>query len=216
MLALPPLGCLNVHGSLLPKYRGAAPIQWAVANGETETGVTTMRLDAGLDTGDTLLMHSIIVGPHTTSPQLYPELAHMGAKLLVQTLADLGDGTLQPVPQDHASATLAPILTRDDGRLNPTLHTAQQAYNRWRGFDPWPGCWATFRGKRFLIHQPHPVVSGPALAPGELDASTGTLLVGMAQGTHLRLDEVQPEAKPRIAGAQFARDYQLKHGERLD
>jgi methionyl-tRNA formyltransferase len=216
MLALPPLGCLNVHGSLLPKYRGAAPIQWAVANGETETGVTTMRLDAGLDTGDTLLMHSISIGPHTTSPQLYPELAHIGAKLLVQTLADLGDGTLQPVPQDHAHATLAPILTRDDGRLIPTEHTAQQAYNRWRGFNPWPGCWANFRGKRFLILKPHPIHGGPSLAPGELDISTGALLIGMAQGTLLRLDEVQPEAKPRIAGVQFARDYQLKAGERLE
>jgi methionyl-tRNA formyltransferase len=216
MLALPPLGCLNVHGSLLPKYRGAAPIQWAVANGETETGVTTMRLDAGLDTGDTLLMRSISVGPHTTSPQLYPELAHIGAKLLVQTLADLGDGTLQAIPQDHTHATLAPILTRDDGRLNPAEHTAEQAYNRWRGFHPWPGCWANFRGKRFLIHKPHPVTGGSTLAPGELDISTGVLLVGMAQGTHLRLDEVQPEAKPRIAGAQFARDYQLKAGERLE
>ncbi|WP_263377472.1 methionyl-tRNA formyltransferase [Granulicella paludicola] len=216
MLALPRFGNINVHGSLLPKYRGAAPIQWAVANGETETGITTMLLNAGLDTGDTLLMHSIPVGPDTTSPQLYPQLAHIGAKLLVDTLAGLSAGTLHPTPQDHAKATLAPILTRDDGRLSPAANGAQQAYNRWRGFHPWPGCWASLRGKRFLIHALRPIVEGPSLAPGQLDISTGSLLVGMQNGTILSLDEVQLEGKPRLSGAQFARDYQLKSGERLD
>jgi methionyl-tRNA formyltransferase len=216
MLALPRFGNINVHGSLLPKYRGAAPIQWAVANGETETGITTMLLNAGLDTGDTLLMHSIPVGPDTTSPQLYPQLAHIGAKLLVDTLAGLAAGTLQPTPQDHSQATLAPILTRDDGRLNPAENTAQQAYNRWRGFHPWPGCWANLRGKRFLIHALRPIVEDLALAPGQLDISTGSLFVGMQNGTILSLDEVQLEGKPRLSCAQFARDYQLKSGERLD
>ena len=216
MLALPRFGNINVHGSLLPKYRGAAPIQWAVANGETETGITTMVLNAGLDTGDTLLMHSIPVGPDTTSPQLYPQLAHLGAKLLVDTLAGLAAGTLHPTPQDHSKATLAPILTREDGRLNPAENTAQQAFNRWRGFHPWPGCWARLRGKRFLIHALHPIVEGLSLAPGELAISTGALLVGMENGTILSLDEVQLEGKPRLSGTQFARDFQLKSGERLD
>jgi methionyl-tRNA formyltransferase len=216
MLALPRLGCINVHGSLLPKYRGAAPIQWAVANGEIETGVTTMLLNAGLDTGDTLLSHSIPIGPDTTSAQLYPQLAQLGAQMLVETLAGLAVGTLQPTPQDHAQATLAPILTRDDGRLDATHHTAQQAYNRWRGFAPWPGCWANFRGKRFLIHALHPAAEGPSLAPGELDASTGALLLGVADNKLLRLDEVQLEAKPRLPGMQFARDFQLRAGERLE
>ena len=216
MLALPRLGCINVHGSLLPKYRGAAPIQWAVANGETVTGITTMLLNAGLDTGDTLLARSISIGPDTTSAQIYPQLAQIGAELLLQTLAGLAAGTLTPQPQDHAQATLAPILTRDDGRLLPTHHTAQQAYNRWRGFSPWPGCWANFRGRRFLIHALHPAAEGPALAPGELDQSTGALLAGAAHGTILSLDEVQLEAKPRLSGAQFARDYQLRAGEYLE
>jgi methionyl-tRNA formyltransferase len=216
MLALPRLGCINVHGSLLPKYRGAAPIQWAVANGETETGVTTMLLNAGLDTGDTLLSHSIPIGPHTTSPQLYPQLAHIGADLLIKTLEGLAAGTLRPTPQDHSQATLAPILTRDDGRVLPAEHTAQQTYNRWRAFFPWPGCWATFRGKRFLIYALHPSNDGPHLAPGQLDISTGQLLLGMANGTVLSLDEVQLEAKPRMAGPQFLRDFQLRAGERLD
>ncbi len=216
MLALPRLGCINVHGSLLPKYRGAAPIQWAVANGETETGVTTMLLNAGLDTGDTLLAHSIPIGPDTTSPQLYSQLAHIGADLLIETLEGLASDTLKPVPQDHARATLAPILTRDDGRVLPAEHTAQQAFNRWRAFFPWPGCWAIFRGKRFLIYALQPVVSELQLAPGQLDISTGQLLLGMANGTILRLDEVQLEAKPRMAGPQFIRDFQLRSGEHLD
>lgn len=216
MLALPRFGNINVHGSLLPKYRGAAPIQWAVANGETETGITTMWLDTGLDTGDTLLFRSLPITQDTTSPQLYPQLAHMGAELLVETLAGLANGSVKPEPQDHSRATLAPILTREDGRLEPFKYNAKQAYDRWRGFNPWPGCWATLRGKRFLLHQVHPVVAAVSLAPGELDASTGELLLGMADNTVLRLDEVQPEGKPRIGGAQFARDYQLKAGERLE
>jgi methionyl-tRNA formyltransferase len=133
----------------------------------------------------------------------------------VETLSGLATGTLTLTAQDNAQATLAPILTRDDGRLDPA-HTAQQAYNRWRGFSPWPGCWATFRSKRFLIHALHPATAGPALAPGELDNSTGALLAGAAQGTILSLDEVQLEGKPRLPGAQFARDFQLRPGEHLD
>jgi methionyl-tRNA formyltransferase len=215
MLTLPRFGNINVHGSLLPKYRGAAPIQWAVANGETETGVTTMRLDAGLDTGDTLLSHSIPVGPDATSAQLYPELSQIGARLLLDTLSGLEKGTLRPQPQNHAEATLAPILTREDGRLAPAEHTAQQAYNRWRGFFPWPGCWGIFRGKRFLIYALHPVEGGPGLASGELDASGGALLLGAAQNTVLALDAVQVEGKPRMPGAQFALDFQLRAGESL-
>ena len=215
MLALPRFGNINVHGSLLPKYRGAAPIQWAVANGETETGVTTMLLKAGLDTGDTLLSHSIPVGPSTTSVELYPQLAQVGADLLLDTLRGLELGTIAPVPQDHDLATLAPILTREDGRLLPEKYTAQQAYDRWRGFFPWPGCWEIFRGKRFLIYALHPVRSELALEAGKLAFSTGELLLGAAEGTVLALDEVQMEGKPRMGGAQFAKDFQLKAGETL-
>jgi methionyl-tRNA formyltransferase len=213
MLELPQFGNINVHGSLLPKYRGAAPIQWAVANGETETGVTTMRLDAGLDTGDVLLMRSVAVGPETTSAELYPQLAEVGAGLLVETLAGLQDGSVKPQPQDHAKATLAPILTREDGRLRLGEQTASVAYDRWRGFAPWPGAWAEFRGKRFLVHKMK--LAKGLLAPGVLDAASGELLVGAAQGTVLALDEVQMEGKPRMSGAQFARDFQVRVGERL-
>ena len=215
MLALPRFGNINVHGSLLPKYRGAAPIQWAVAKGEAETGVTTMRLDAGLDTGDTLLSRSISIGRDTTSPQLYRELSHVGAEVLLETLRGLESGTVWPTAQDHTNATLAPILTREDGRLAPSKRDAHEAYNRWRGFLPWPGCWDIFRGKRFLVYALHPVEDGLRLAPGRLDATTGALLLGAANDTVLGLDEVQLEGKPRMSGAQFARDFQLRAGESL-
>jgi methionyl-tRNA formyltransferase len=214
MLGLPRFGNINVHGSLLPKYRGAAPIQWAVASGETVTGVTTMRLDSGLDTGDTLLMQSVSIGPDTTSAELYPQLSLLGAELLVRTLAGLESGAITPRPQNHAEATLAPILTREDGRMELATRTAQQAYDRWRGFSPWPGAYATLRGKRFLVHRMRPA-GGEALQPGELRLCGGELLAGAAQGTLLALDEVQLEGKPRLGGAQFARDFQLRAGERL-
>jgi len=216
MLDLPPYGNINVHGSLLPKYRGAAPIQWAVANGETETGVTTMLLDAGLDTGNTLLSHSLPIGPDTTSPELYPQLSKIGANLLLETLSGLEHEVINPQPQDNAAATLAPILTREDGRLDLTHRTAQETYNRWRGFTPWPGSHALFRGKRFLIHRLHPSTSTLPLAPNQLDISTDHLLVGAAQNSVLALDEVQLEGKPRLPGPQFARDFQLRPGEHLD
>jgi methionyl-tRNA formyltransferase len=216
MLQLPRLGCINVHGSLLPKYRGAAPIQWAVANGETKTGVTTMLLDSGLDTGDTLLFHSIPLPKDTISPQLYPQLSQIGANLLIQTLSGLEQGTIHPLPQDSNSATLAPILTREDGRLDLLHRTAQDTYNRWRGFTPWPGAHATFRGKRFLIHKMHPSTSASPLRPNALHPTSEELLVGAAGSTILALDEVQLEGKPRMPGLQFAKDFQLQPGEHLD
>lgn len=216
MLDLPRFGNINVHGSLLPKYRGAAPIQWAVANGETETGVTTMRLDAGLDTGDTLLMHRIPIGPDTTSADIFPQLSHIGAEVLVKTLAGLEAGTLVPQPQNHSEATLAPILTRQDGQLRLSDQTATVAYDRWRGFTPWPGCWSTLRGKRFIIYNLHKIVNQIGAPPGELAVIEGELVVGAADGTALALDVVQLEGKPRMPGAQFARDFQLRAGERLE
>jgi methionyl-tRNA formyltransferase len=215
MLELPRFGCINVHGSLLPKYRGAAPIQWAIANGETETGVTTMRLDVGLDTGDTLLMQSFSVGEDTTSQEIYPQLSQMGAELLLKTLEGLADGSVIPQPQDHSRATLAPILSKEDGLMKLEERGAVEVYNRWRGFSPWPGAYASLRGRRFLVHAMRPVDGGGSLAAGELDARSGDLLVGAAGGTMLRLDEVQLEGKARMSGVQFARDFQLQPGERL-
>ncbi len=222
MLELPRFGNLNLHGSLLPKYRGAAPIQWAVANGETETGVTTMKLDAGLDTGDVLLERRVPVGPETTAAELYEVLAPLGAELMVETLAGLESGALQAKPQEHLRATLAPILTREDGRIALGERTAQEVYNRWRGFSPWPGAWAEFRGKRFLVHR---MGLGRSLelrgeqpgsgCAGELLVSGGELLAAAADGRTVVLEEVQTEGKPRLAGGVFARDFQVQAGERL-
>ena len=215
MLKLPPFGNINLHGSLLPKYRGAAPIQWAVANGETETGVTTMLLDAGLDTGDTLLERRLPIGPDTTASELYPQLAAIGAKLMIETLNGLEHKTITPRPQDNEHATLAPILTREDGRMELDNRSAREAYNRWRGFSPWPGAHAEFRGKRFLVHRMRLFARSDAeLAPGELALVGDVLLAGTADGT-LALDEVQMEGKARMPGAQFAKDFQLRPGEHL-
>jgi len=215
MLTLPRFGCINVHGSLLPKYRGAAPIQWAVANGETETGVTTMVLDKGLDTGGMLLYRKVLVEKSTTAQQVYPQLSHIGAEVLVESLAGLEKGSLKPYPQDESQASLAPILTREDGRMELAHRTATQVYDRWRGFSPWPGAHGIFRGKRFLVHGMKPVEVAD-LAPGELALREGALVVGAAHGTAVALEEVQMEAKPRMAGAVFARDFQVKPGERVD
>jgi methionyl-tRNA formyltransferase len=215
MLTLPRLGCINVHGSLLPKYRGAAPIQWAVANGEAETGVTTMVLDKGLDTGGMLLSRKVLIEGATMAQQLFPQLSNIGAEVLVESLAGLEKGALKAQAQDESQATLAPILTREDGRMELARRTAQQVYDRWRGFSPWPGAHGIFRGKRFLVHRMKPVEVA-SLAPGELALRDGALAVGAARGTALKLEEVQIEAKPRMAGAAFARDFQVKPGERIE
>lgn len=216
MLDLPRFGNLNLHGSLLPKYRGAAPIQWAVANGETETGVTTMWLDAGLDTGDVLLERRVAIGPDTMATELFPQLSHVGAELVLETLSGLEAGTVKRKPQDHAGATLAPILTREDGRMDLTDQTAQEIYDRWRGFYPWPGAHATLRGKRFLVHRMRVAGGDSGLAAGQLDWSGGELIAGAAEGTSLVFEEVQLEGKQQLSGMDFVRGFQLKIGENLD
>jgi methionyl-tRNA formyltransferase len=175
-----------------------------------------MQLDAGLDTGDILLARSIPIGPDTTAAELYPQLATIGAALMVETLEGLQQGTIKPRPQDDTQATLAPILTREDGRMELNRRTACEAYDRWRGFSPWPGAYAEFRGKRFLVHRMHPVqAEGVDLAPGELAPIEEELLAAGADGSKLALDEVQMEGKARMPGARFARDFQLRRGERL-
>ena len=214
MLELPRLGCLNLHGSLLPKYRGAAPIQWAVANGETVTGVTTMRLDAGLDTGPMLLAQAVGIGPEETAEEVYRTLAEVGAELMVETLRRLESGEVTPVEQEHGRASIAPILTREDGRVDFAVRSAKQIYDRWRGFTPWPGAFTQFRGRRFLLLRLRIAAHWTGLPPGELGV-IGGLRVGCSNGTELWLDEVQMEGKPRIDGAEFVRAFQVKAGEQL-
>ena len=153
MLALPRLGCINLHGSLLPKYRGAAPIQWAVAMGEAVTGNTTMLLEEGLDTGPILLQQEVEIGPEQTAVDLFEILATRGAPLMVETLEGLARGNIQAKPQNHTQATLAPLLTRDDGRMDFAAYTATELKNRWRGFQPWPGAFTALDGKKLIAHR---------------------------------------------------------------
>ena len=216
MLDLPQLGNLNLHASLLPKYRGAAPIQWAVANGEPSTGATTMRLDEGLDTGDILLQREMTIAPDMTSVDLFPLLAEMGADLMMETLRGLAEGTINPRPQDHSQATLAPLLTREDGRMDFSL-PSMTVYNRWRGFQPWPGAWTLLHGKKLSVHRllPTEVIGGRDRLPGEVHVAEGTLFVACGEGTWVELVEVQPEGKRRMTAGEFLRGHPLQSGVHL-
>jgi methionyl-tRNA formyltransferase len=211
MLELPRFGCINLHGSLLPKYRGAAPIQWAVANGETLTGVTTMKLDAGLDTGPMLLAQVEPIAPEETAEDLYESLAEIGSKLMVKTLAGLEDGTVTPIQQDHAAATLAPILTREDARMDFS-RTAADLVNRWRGFQPWPGAFTSFRGKKLIVHKLR-IAEGHG-EQGRLEVDVQRLLVGCRE-SKLELLEVQMEGKKRMSAVDLLNGFQVKSGERV-
>jgi len=214
MIDLPRLGNLNLHASLLPKYRGAAPIQWAVANGETVTGVTTMRIDAGLDTGDILLQCKLAIQPEDTSETLAPKLAAAGAELMVETLRRFDAGEMAPMPQDHSQATLAPILTKEDGRMDFS-RSAPELLNRMRGFRPWPGAFTSFRGKNMQVHRAETARAARELPPAALAADDGRLLVGCGQGTALNLLEIQLDGKRRMSAQEFINGYHPKPGERL-
>ena len=213
MIDLPPLGNINLHGSLLPKYRGAAPVQWAIAMGETVTGVTTMRIDAGLDTGDILLQRETPIAPEDTAETLGPRLAQMGAPLMVETLRGLQAGTITPRKQDDAQATLAPILKKEDGLID-FRRSAHQLCNRLRGFQPWPGAYTTLRGRNFNVWAARPVEESVA-APGEIRVDNDRLLVGCGEGSALELLTVQPEGKKRMAARDFMHGYHPKSGEKL-
>ena len=212
MLELPEFGNINLHASLLPKYRGAAPIQWAIANGETITGVTTMRIDEGLDTGDILLQKEVEIGPDDTAETLSPRLAGPGAELTVETLSNLAAGAIRARPQDHAVATLAPILKKEDGRID-FQRSAFESHNRLRGFQPWPGAFTTFRGKNLNVWAARPIHK--KLAAGEMSVDGNSLTVGCAGGTALGLLAVQPEGKKRISVCDFIHGYRPQAGERL-
>jgi methionyl-tRNA formyltransferase len=213
MVDLPRLGNINLHGSLLPKYRGAAPIQWAVANGETLTGVTTMRIDEGLDTGPMLLAEKEPIAPEATAIDLFGSLAEVGARLMVKSLHGLAAGTIAPVEQNHVEATLAPILKREDGAIDFS-RSAQQTYNRWRGFQPWPGAHTTLRGKKLIVHRMS-LTSLGNIQPATLHVFDDRLLAGCGDGTSVVFDEVQMEGKRRMSASEFLRGFQVQSGERL-
>ena len=216
MLDLPPLGNLNLHGSLLPKYRGAAPIQWAIANGEPATGATTMRLDEGLDTGDILLQRELPLAPNMTSEDVFPLLSEMGADLMMETLRGLEAGSITPRKQDEHRASHAPILTREDGRMDFTL-PAMALFNRWRGFQPWPGAWTALNGKKLAVHRllPTELLSTHATEAGELVIQQGTMFAACGHNTWLELIEVQPEGKRRMTAGEFLRGHAVASGIQL-
>ena len=209
MIDLPRYGNINLHASLLPKYRGAAPIQWAIASGESVTGVTTMRIDAGLDTGDILQQAEERIRPEDTAPNLAPRLAQTGAELMITTLAGLANGSITARPQDNTYATLAPILTKEDGLLD-FARTAKEAWYRLRGFQPWPGAYTRFRGKSLQIHAAVPANDGVARA--RFTVSGERLLLGFATGA-LEVGELQVEGKKRMSAKDFVNGYRPRVDE---
>ena len=213
IIDIAPLGIINVHASLLPELRGAGPIQWSIARGLKRTGVTTMRIDAGLDTGDTLLRWETPIGPDETGPELSVRLAEAGAALLVKTLAQLTAGHLQPEPQDNTLATYAPILKKEDGRIN-WQDSAQQIHDLVRGFQPWPGALTTFRGQQLHIWRSRLVPQHLDLAPGTLVFERGVFATG-GDGAALELLEVQLEGRKKMAGEIFANGHRLTNADRL-
>ncbi len=214
MIDLPPLGNLNLHASLLPKYRGAAPIQWAIARGESITGVTIMRIDAGLDTGDILLQAEERIKSDDTAATLAPRLAQTGAEQMISTLAGLTNGTIAPRPQDHSQATLAPILKREDGLIDFS-RTAVDTWNRLRGFQPWPGVFTHFRGKMLLLHGAAPAPEVAVVAPAHFAIENERLLLGFAHGTALDVHELQIEGKKRMSARDFINGYRPRNEETL-
>lgn len=214
ILDLAPLGIINVHASLLPKYRGAGPVQWAIALGETVTGVTTMRIDAGLDTGDVLLAEETQISETETAIELAGRLAEMGAALLVKTLAGIAQGTITPRPQDHAEATYAPMLKKEDGLLDWTL-PARALDNRIRAFQPWPGCYTRFRGSKLHIWKARVASPEKEVEPGRLLAKGNRLLAVCGGNTALELIEVQLEGRKKMPAAAFLNGQRLLEYEIL-
>ena len=211
ILDVPPRGCVNIHGSLLPRYRGAAPIQWSVIRGETVTGVTSMFMDAGMDTGDIIDTLTTPIGENETAGELFERLAPLGARLLSTTLAAIADGTVIRRPQNDAEATMAPMLEKAMGRLDLT-RPAQELHNQVRGMNPWPGAFCTAGGKTLKIHETR--VAAGSGAPGTL-LCADPVTVACGEGA-LQLVTVQPEGKPRMAAEAWLRGARLPQGARLE
>jgi methionyl-tRNA formyltransferase len=214
LLGIPKHGWINLHASLLPKYRGAAPINWAIVNGESGTGNTTMRIDAGMDTGEMLLQEELEIGAKETAPELAARLSEAGAPLMAKTLRGLRDGFLTGRPQNHAEASLAPMLKREDGRIDWT-RPAQEIFNRMRGFAPWPGAFSEFRGQAcHFWGEPVSNVVTEAL-PGTLLPAENGLCVACGGGSLLELSSVKVEGRKQVRASEFVNGARLQVGERL-
>jgi methionyl-tRNA formyltransferase len=215
ILSLPPLGCINVHASLLPKYRGAGPIQWAIINGETETGITTMLMDEGMDTGAMLLQKAIPITPDDTTGTLSPRLAELGGRLLVETIAQLKAGILTPRPQDTSQATLAPLLKKEGGAIDWSLSATALA-NRVRGLSPWPGAYTTLAGgDRWTIWRAL-ALPGPVTKPPGIVVAITTEAIHVATGKGiLAVTELQPANSRRMAVSQYLAGHPIAVGLQL-
>ncbi|NGZ11639.1 MAG: methionyl-tRNA formyltransferase [Nitrospira sp. LK70] len=214
ILRLPPMGCVNVHGSLLPKYRGAAPVQWAVINGETETGITTMLMDEGMDTGPMLLQDKLEISPDDTAGTLAPRLAELGGRLLVDTITQLKAGTLIPRKQDDGQATLAPLLKKEDGLIDWRM-TATALANRVRGLSPWPGAYTFFGEERWNIWKAVPYSSGATESPGTIVAVNKQSIVVATGDGLLDIREIQTANAKRMSAAQFLAGHRMTIGVQL-
>jgi methionyl-tRNA formyltransferase len=216
MLEAPRYGCINVHSSLLPKYRGAAPINWAIARGERETGVTIMQMDAGLDTGAILGQSATAIGSEETAAELTPRLAEIGAHLLIEVLSKRERGEITPIPQNDAEASLAPILKREDGQVNWEM-SAQEIFNRLRGFTPFPGCYTFFGGRRLEIIGAKPEdVRFSECSPGFVcEVTKESFAVACGEGTILRVTEVQPEGKRAMSARDFLNGAKIGRDDRF-
>jgi methionyl-tRNA formyltransferase len=214
LIATPRLGWINLHGSLLPQYRGAAPIHWAIVNGEAKTGLTTMQINEGLDTGPMLLKYETRIEPDETAPELTARLAEAGAPLMAETLRKADRGEITPIPQDDSQRSFAPPLKKEDGRIDWSL-PAQQIYNRIRGLQPWPGAFTKFRGK--LCHVwGRPSANAPVSdAPGSVDIRGGELLVSCGNRASLRLEFLQLEGRKKVTAREFANGAHLALGDKF-
>src|SRR5579863_1262461 len=244
LLPIPRLGWINLHASLLPKYRGAAPINWAIVNGETVGGITTMRIDAGMDTGEMLLQHELAIGANETAPELATRMSEAGAPLMVETLRGIAAGTLSGRAQDSAAATYAPMMKREDGRIEWS-RTAADIYNRMRGFAPWPGAFSMLRGKTCqILGRPvskdggeekadldngggladlgssnaaplHGRTITPGFEPGTIHVRQNGLFVSCGGATEMRISSVKMEGGRAMDAVEYARGARLTEGERF-
>jgi len=219
ILDLPPRGCINVHASLLPRYRGAAPIQWAIINGESETGVTTMLMDEGMDTGAILLQDPVVIDPEETAGELSVRLARIGGRFLIETLRRWTSQEITPIVQDGSKATMAPLLKKEDGNL-PWDRNAIEIANRIRGLSPWPGAYTFCQRERLTMWKGSSLVDHAEARSGDevpgtiVKVGKESLLVRTGHGL-LSVTEIQPANRKRMSVAQFVSGYQLTPGMKL-